>query len=115
MFYATRQWANPGGFAHKRFGRVLLSLSQSARRLLVLVRFDCCGGSGPAPTLPTLGSSYVQLPEPRPSARAAVRGPSVLVLGGSEVPANGFCAYPHVLAALLRLYMFCWNLFEALY
>ena len=59
--FATRQWANPRGFAHKGFGRVLLSLPRSARRLLVLVRFCCCAGSGSAPTLPVLGSSHMQL------------------------------------------------------
>ena len=43
-------------------------------------------------------------PEPLPPARAAIKGPSALVLGGSEVVAKGLCPYPHVLVALLRLY-----------
>ena len=42
--------------------------------------------------------------EPQLLARAATKGSSALVLGGSEVVAKGLCPYPHVLVAVLRLY-----------
>ena len=56
------------------------------------------------PFLP-LAVPTCRFPEPQPPARAAIKGPSVLVLGGSKVVAKGLCPYLHVLVALLGLYV----------
>ena len=42
--------------------------------------------------------------EPRLPARAAIKGPSALGLGGSEVVAKGLCPYLHVLVVEPMLY-----------
>ena len=75
MFHATRQRANPRGFAHKWFGSVLLTLSRIAQRLRVLVRLCCCGGSGSLPTLLVLGSSHVQLSSASATCTGSHQGP----------------------------------------
>ena len=56
-------------------GLALLSFSRSARRLLVFVRFCCCGGSGSAPTLLVLGTSHMQFSCALANCTAIHRGP----------------------------------------
>ena len=58
------------------------------------------GAVQPQPFL-SLAVLTCSFPEPWPPARAAIKGPSVLALGGSEVVAKGLCPYPHVLVIVL--------------
>ena len=84
--HATRQWANPRGFSHEGFGRVLFDL--------ILVRSQIATkGFGSCQVLLLCWrwlDNSPSCPWSRPCARAAVKGPSVLVLGGSEDVAKGF-------------------------